>query len=201
MSGVDKITERILADAERQAQENLAAANEEKNKLLHQTDERIRMRNQAALDSAKADAADLLKRSQAVCDLEIRKMQLAVKRQVLDETFADAKKALARISGEEYTLLLSRLLEECALTGDGGVILSVQDSKIIGKPEFVKRAEKALREKGVDRSIKIEGTDDALDGGFRFVSGGMEINCSLDAVISQNRDALEAGVSRILFAD
>ncbi len=80
MSGIEKITERILADAREQAEANRAEAAGKAKEILAAGDALAEKKRQAILDQAKAEEIELHKRRQAVCDLEMRKDTLQAKR-------------------------------------------------------------------------------------------------------------------------
>lgn len=199
MSGIEKITERILADAREQAEANRAEAAGKAKEILAAGDALAEKKSQAILDQAKAEEIELHKRRQAVCDLEMRKDTLRAKRQVMDAVFREAGEALAKISGPEYETLLEKLLIECATVGSGKVAIAKKDQTFF-KPAFVKKAEKALEERGIKRRIEIDRADEAIENGFIYYADGMEINCTFAAVLAQERERLETGVYSILFA-
>jgi len=200
VSGVEKITQRILDDAREKAAANLAAAEKQAETILAEGDALAEKKRREILAEASAEALDLVRRRQAICDLELRKKTLAAKRELLDEVFRDAEQALSAVSHQESEALLEKLLVECAAAGNGRLIIAEKDAAL-PKPAFVLRAEKTLREKGLERNIEIDRADPAISGGFIYVSGVLEINCTFGAVVRQGRDRLEAGVHEILFSD
>lgn len=197
MTGVEKILERIVNDAKAQAEAKLAEAEKKAKDIIDQGDEQAANDLEMALVAAKAEAEDLIKRREAVCDLELRKEQLAVKRRIIDEAFLQAEKDVLSISDADYTRLMSDLLLECISVAEGEVIVSKRDGN--GMPGYVKLAEIRLAEEGRPRDIKIARMDKSILGGFIYSANGMEINCSLIAVVRQKREALESGVYGLLF--
>ena len=83
--------------------------------------------------------------------------------------------------------------------GNGKVAIAKKDQTFF-KPAFVKKAEKALEERGIKRRIEIDRADEAIENGFIYYADGMEINCTFAAVLAQERERLETGVYSILFA-
>lgn len=200
MSGVDKIIQKITEDAKAQSAENLEIAQAKADSLLQAGQEQAKAKKAAAMAAAKEEGQDLIKRQEAVSDLELRKQVLAMKREMLDQVFARAKEEIQEIGEEDYQRLMTRLLVECAKAqADGAITISKRDKGLLGKPDYVKEAEKQLAAEGLETKIKVDGTDESISGGFLYHAGGMQMDCTLTAVVSQKREALETGVNQILF--
>lgn len=186
------IIERILSDANAQAEEVITQAKADAEKSAG--DVLAAAEKQAAEISAKAqtDAAELIKRKDAVCELEMRKAQLGVKREMIDAAFNEASVELTRINEKQYSGMMLKLLENCAGLGDGEVkVAPIYADCFEGLLEKV--------EKSTGAKIKLAGKDDELEGGFIYSAGGMEVNCSFESILRQQRDTLEMGVHDLLF--
>ena len=198
MAGVDTIIERIMLDAQEQAESNRSAARQKAEAILAEGRDCTAKKVQAMQDSAKADAANLIKRHAAVAGLELRKEELAMKRAMLEDAFVKAENAVANVSDEEYDALMADLLAECANAGDGEVLIAGRDKRLL-PAKFVGMAQKKLRDKGVETRVKQGAVDERLENGFIYTADGMEINCSISEVIRQRKGELESEVYAILF--
>lgn len=198
MAGVDTIIERIMLDAQEQAESNRSAARQKAEAILAEGRDCTAKKVQAMQDSAKADAANLIKRRAAVAGLELRKEELAMKRAMLEDAFVKAENAVANVSDEEYDALMADLLAECANAGDGEVLIAGRDKRLL-PAKFVGMAQKKLRDKGVETHVKQGAVDERLENGFIYTADGMEINCSISEVIRQRKGELESEVYAILF--
>ena len=198
MAGVDTIIERIMLDAQEQAESNRSAARQKAEAILAEGRDCTAKKVQAMQDSAKADAANLIKRRAAVAGLELRKEELAMKRAMLEDAFVKAENAVANVSDEEYDALMADLLAECANAGDGEVLIAGRDKRLL-PAKFVGMAQKKLRDKGVETRVKQGAVDERLENGFIYTADGMEINCSISEVIRQRKGELESEVYAILF--
>ena len=198
MAGVDTIIERIMLDAQEQAESNRSAARQKAEAILAEGRDCTAKKVQAMQDSAKADAANLIKRRAAVAGLELRKEELAMKRAMLEDAFVKAENAVANVSDEEYDALMADLLAECANAGDGEVLIAGRDKRLL-PAKFVGMAQKKLRDKGVETRVKQGAVDERLENGFIYTADGMEINCSISEVIRQRKGELESEVYALLF--
>ena len=195
MPGIDKITERILSDAKVSAEEQRAAARQKAAEIAQNAAREGERQAKQIVDRAGVEANEIKRRRQAICDLECRKQFLALKREVMDEVYDEAKKRIASLSEEEYEALLERLLIDCSQLGDGEIVIAARDKSLL-RPEFLRKAEKKLHHR-----IAIAGVDEDISGGFIFRSGSAQIDCTLDEVFRQRREVSEMEVAKILFCN
>lgn len=85
MSGVEKITERIVNDAREKAASTISAAEAKCADIIEKSKKRADKNVQSMVDGAKAEGRELIKRKEAVFSLELRKEVLSIKRQMLDK--------------------------------------------------------------------------------------------------------------------
>lgn len=200
MSGVDKILEKILNDARESADvitgQAELQADELRERKLHQAEKKA----EDVLRAAQAEEQEILRRKQAVCDLELRKRTLAVKREAMQEAFDLAQERLLALEEERYRAFMQKLIVGCAALGDGELTVAARDAHVIDK-RFVDRIEKQLKAEGTPVRLHIAGMDDSLCGGFIYAAGGMQVNCTVSAILEQQREALEASVYSVLFGD
>ena len=143
MNGIEKITERIEGDAQREIDAVLNAARAEA--------EGITQRYQAQAGRESADlvargekaAAERVERLGSVAQLEARKLALAAKQEMLDRAFELALQKLCTLPDEEYIDLLAALTVKAAQSGKEQVIFSRKDRSRVGKA-VVTRANEML---------------------------------------------------------
>ena len=143
MNGIEKITERIEGDAQREIDAVLNAARAEA--------EGITQRYQAQAGRERADlvargekaAAERVERLGSVAQLEARKLALAAKQEMLDRAFELALQKLCTLPDEEYIDLLAALTVKAAQSGKEQVIFSRKDRSRVGKA-VVTRANEML---------------------------------------------------------
>ena len=186
------IIEKILSDAAAQKETALAQARSDAEQSARGITEAAEKQAEAIAAKAQEDAAELIRRKDAVCELEIRKAQLAVKREMIDAAFAAAAVKLTKISEQEYANMMLKLLEDCASLGDGEITVAPLYSGCFS----------ALLDQIEEKSgarIKLAGEDKELNGGFVYNAGGMQVSCTFESILRQQRDKLEMGVHDLLF--
>jgi len=196
---VEKITEKILADARAEAERIIEQARAEAAEICEKSEEKISGEVEHILEQARSDARDVIARRRAILDLELRKNMLASKRAVLEETYEQAKRNILK-NPDSYRQFLYNMLLECARMGDGTLLVSASDGSMITQ----KMLEDVLREMallGLTRNIELEKGHEEIANGFIYRLSQMDINCSMGAVFRRVQDQTEAGVSKILFSE
>lgn len=193
MNGLEKITERITADAKARANDMVAQAKDQAEAVS--TDYQARV--EALLETERAKAAELAaqttQRAEAAGALEGRKWILNAKQQLLEDTFTLALDKLCALPKEEYTALLTKLLTRAAQGGEE-VVFNQGDRAQVGKAA-VTAANELLK----DGRLTISEETRDIKGGFILKSGLIEINCALETLVEQEKETMSASVASHLF--
>ena len=171
-----ELLDKILSDARDRAEEIRAEAKTKADALLAAAaEERATLIDNVRKLSA-ASAPDVLKRARAMAELDVRKVSLARKQQLLSESY---EKAFAAIVGDKrYPSLLANMIKSAAEEGDE-VIFAASDAGRVDKKEEIVAAMKAkkvtaskekgafrggivLRGKACDKNLTLELELDSL---------------------------------------
>lgn len=197
MEGMDKITARIIADAEREIAE-----------IQRENDEKIEALTAEAQSAAEQESLELLTRGRRAAEerrerlsssaaVECHKLELAAKQELLEETFATAVEQLCSLPRGEYLALIASLAAEAAEGGEQ-MILSPRDAERYGT-EVILMANTALRAAGKRGELTLSAETRPIPGGFILSSGDVELNCAFDTLVRLRREKLEKEVAKILF--
>jgi len=194
---VQNILSRIEATANEDAQALLTQARERALRLEEQTQLKIEEERLAAVEEAKARAADVAQRLKSEAALQTRKDDLADKRAVLEEAFAQALAKMNHLPEEtarKHGLdLLLRIGQ-----GDEEIIPSAQSSWC--DENFIAQVNKAFAESGRMGGFALSKSPrDLPSGGFILKKRGMEQNCTYQALLALQRIELEQEVAARLF--
>lgn len=193
MNGLEKITERITADAKARANDMVAQAKAQAEAVAADYQGRV----EALLETERAKAAELAaqttQRAEAAGALEGRKWILNAKQQLLEDTFTLALDKLCALPKEEYTALLTKLLTRAAQGGEE-VVFNQGDRAQVGKAA-VTAANELLK----DGRLTISEETRDIKGGFILKSGLIEINCALETLVEQEKETMSASVASHLF--
>ena len=128
-------------------------------------------------------------------ELAERKEILAVKRELLEQAFAQALSAFSKLPQEEYQELIKAFLEETKDPACQQLVISADEERIT--PEFLAGLSKRA---GLALGATPGGEPKAHKGGF---SCGVrkEIDCTIPTLLQLDRAQLESEVAQILFGD
>ena len=182
MSNVKNITSKILKDAEAGKENILAAAEEEKNKILSKKASSANEIAQEILQKAKADAKSKKERVISSAKLKVRNNKLAAKQEIIDEVFEKSINKLTELSKEQFLNFVKNSILSMNLTGKQTLILNETGLKFV-----------------VKATIALSKTAGNFKGGFILENNGIEINSTYEALVSSLRDELEFEVAKVLF--
>ena len=190
---VQTICARIVSDARQDAAKTLSEANERGQAIERDSDRRIEEERLRILKRAKAEGEAERSNMLRMAQLDEKKLDLAMKRQVLDETFDTVVRGMALLPDDRARDYLEGLLLEAA-EGECRILVRQSDAHLFDEA-FLARVNAKLR--GAHVTLSDERRH--IPGGFILEKDGVEINCAYDAVVRQMRDALEADAARALF--
>ena len=227
MDGIEKITGRIEADAQKEIDTLLAGANSRAEEIRAAAQAQAKRESEEARVRWEKAAAEREKRLESMAEMESRKLVLAAKQEVLDEAFTMALEKLCTLPDEEYIELLAALAVKAARTGREKVIFSRKDRNRVGKA-VVTRANDALARKVAPRlpgdltdtkagaildkvvtgaSAILAGTGmltlaeetRPIKGGIILSDGDVETNCTFETLVRLQRENISGEVAKVLF--
>lgn len=199
MSGLDKIKEKIMADARAKADEIIAGAEREAVALLGSAEAEGGEYRQKRLIYAEAEAKKAYERELSAAKMEAKKRLLAAKQEIVNQCFELARERILSMPLSSYEDFLIEQIVSAAEDGTEQLILSAQDSERISLLRFLSQVNSRLADAGEKAAITIsEETVDA-PAGFLLRRGEVVINCTLDAMLADKREELEVELAAILF--
>ena len=193
MSNVKNITSKILKDAEAGKENILAAAEEEKNKILSKKASAANEIAQEILQKAEADAKSKKERVISSAKLKVRNNKLAAKQEIIDEVFEKSINKLTELSKEQFLNFVKNSILSMNLTGKQTLILNETGLKFVDD-SFIDELNKEAK-----ATIALSKTAGNFKGGFILENNGIEINSTYEAFVSSLRDELEFEVAKVLF--
>lgn len=194
MNGIEKITQRISADAQGEIDRVLGEARAEA--------EKITARYQAQADAEAADldarnqkaAAEREERLAGTAQMEARKAALAARQEMVERAYELALQKLCSLPEEKYAAVLAGLLIQASSTGKEEVIFSDKDRRKVGKAAV----EKANRDGG--KKLTLSGETRSILGGFILRSENVEVNCAFDTLVRLQKAETAGEVVKKLFS-
>jgi len=188
ISGTNKLAERIVTDAQEDAQKILAEAESAAAFIRQEGDKTVSARK-AELNSQKESAVkSLIGGYQTRATLDGKKDSLRKKRVVIDAAFTRAYEAMLTLSAEKRKAICANLL---AAQAEGG--------ETVMPAEQDRAALVALVAAMPEKKLKVSGDSAKIDGGFILLGTGYEKDCSFKSLLTTVRDAEETAVYQLLF--
>ncbi len=223
MIGLEKVTGKILADAEADAYAVLAEAEADCAAVTARMEAEIEAERERLREASDKECQAIILRAKSSAGMAKRDAILAARAAILDEAYATAEREIRAMSGDAYLDLLCKMLrtsllqqlesEEDSLRLYGEdiapetyeVLLSDRDRSIYGF-RLLRVFRTGLGSKfpasALDKLVLApEGRGTDIDGGLILRCGDVETNCTLSMLLAQNRRETEAKVNQILFGD
>jgi len=196
MKGIDNIVKAILDDAKADVQ---ATKDQTKQQIKQMKDKsKAEIEKQvSAMDKETAKKSEELKRREkTIMEVEIRRNNLMVKREMVDEAFRLAYKSLCDLNPAEYDSVVLSMMMDAVETGDEEVVPG-KDKKVSQK--LLDEVNAKLKSQKRNGNLKLSKETGDFTGGFVLRSNGIESNCTFDMLIGQLKPKLESEVANILF--
>ena len=196
MAGVDKITEEILQEAKSAAQALLSETEDKAKEIAGAAAKEAQSIVSSGEEAAKQIIAQQEERTKSSVIMRKRQTLLTAKQEVIDSVLQQAYDKLAGQDGTDYFKMIETLLKKNIHAGDGQLCLPEKDLKRL--PEgFAQAVSEAAKAAG--GNLTISEIPAKIANGFILKYGGVEENCSLDALFAQARETLRDQVSSILW--
>ena len=198
MNGIEKLTERIAADTDRERQSILAGGKAQAAEIRASYEALAESEYAESVAKGKQDAAERIERMGNVAQLEARKLRLSAKQEMLEKAFDLALKKLLNMPEAEYVDLLSKLAVEGSVTGREALILSVADRPRFGK-KVVISANETLEKAGKTAELTLAEESREFTGGLYIQDGKVETNCTFPTIVRMLKEQISGQVAQILF--
>ncbi len=188
---IENIIERILSDAQKDAEELLAKAVKEKEAVLAKAGhEAENIEKEVKIKSLK-DSEIHKERRISVADLEARKLTLAAKQDAIAKSFNKALSELSRMDADRYEKYLKDAVKATGMN-DGELLFNEADKKTVGQ-----RVVKAVNAEGKNMVLSVETIENK--GGFILRKGHVIIDATLETILNSIKETVTPEVAAILF--
>lgn len=219
MTGLDKITAKIISDAEAKAAEILGAADVECEKirarLAEAADKEIRLLDEAA----EKECAAIIERARSSAASAKKDVLVKTKSEIMEEAYAAAFREIRNLPDSEYLDMLVGMLkgavvrqldlerQNLELYGEEPVaeyyevLLNPRDRERFGKSlinALNRKVVGKLKLSDIER-VRLSSDTVNIGGGLILRAGDIETNCSFEMLFVQVRRDTEQKVSAALF--
>ncbi len=196
MTGLEKMKSQILDEAKETAQTKISEAQAQADHILADARAEAEKSRDSISRKSDEDIAAHKERVESSEDLQRRTKLLEAKQQMISDVLDKAYESLQNMEPEAYFSMLEKLVEKYALPEAGELVLSPADAARM-PAGFETRVAEIARGKG--GSLTVAKETRKIDNGFVLVYGGIEENCTLEAIFDAERDDLSDIAQKILF--
>lgn len=198
MKGTEKIIAHIRADGDAEAKKILDAAAKQAEEIRAASFKEALSEYEKLMQTGNAECEDILSGSRRIAEMEAKKSVLSVKQEMISAAFDAAREEIVNMPRDKYTQFLARMAAEAAAGGMEEIVLNARDKAEVGKA-VCKAANELLSAKGTPGKLTVSEDTADISGGVIVRFGGIETNCSIDALIRQRRSGLSTEVAAALF--
>lgn len=192
----EQVVEKILQQARQEADKIVADAQAKRDAQVKQWHDELARFQQQTEQMAQAAAEDKRQRLLAAARMENAKRLLAAKNELLDQLFERAKQQILQLPDDAYRTLMTKLMIKAVQSGDEEVIIGKNETRI--NDDLVKQVNRQLGP-GFKGNLRLSTKRADIAGGFILSGGKVQVNASIDVLLSQAREALEIELAKKLF--
>ena len=194
MKGTEKIIAHIQADAKAQADAILAQAELQCAEIRQSYEAKAKEHYAEKIRQGVKVCQDNIDSVERLNQMEARKALLALKQDMVSESFDLAEQLLVQLPQDKYIELLVKLAAQAAVTGDEEIVLNSRDRSAVGQA-VVDGAN--ARIPGTKLSLSASTGDFA--GGLILRRGSIEANCTIELLVELCRGDMSAQLAKVLF--
>ena len=186
---MQKVVERILSDAQQDAEKTLKNAQDKADQLLADTRASVQDERKLAEIEAENKAKSVLEKRSADARLESSKILLAEKRKTVSAVYNLALARLNALEKEDCLRLAKRLLESYAETGD----------KLYFAENFAYASEVSALPVIKAKNLAVQSERLPILGGMKLVGEKSDKDLSYEALLEADKDEFQAVLAKQLF--
>ena len=193
MSGIDVIISQIEQDTQAVCEKIIAEAQAKADKILAEARDQAQSVAAAGKEKTAARVADIKKRGESAADLEEKRVMLCTKQDIIATMLKKGLDDAKNLPDNEYFALIIQMVEKYSQPEDGIICFGRRDKERMPDdlPERVNSAAKGRL------TLAVEDAD--IDAGFILKYGGIEQNCSFDAIFASEAETLSDRAGKLLF--
>ena len=194
MKGTEKIIAHIGADAKTQADAILAQAEARCAEIREGYEQQAKQAYAERIRAGVKANQDRLDSMERLAKMEGRKAVLALKQDMVAESFDRACDQLVNLPEAQYVAFLAKLAAKASVTGDEEIVLNARDRKAVGE-----KLVKAANEKLGGGRLRLAGETGSFKGGLILRRGSIEANCTAELLVDLCREEMAAELAGVLF--
>ncbi|MEE8825982.1 MAG: V-type ATP synthase subunit E [Eubacteriales bacterium] len=196
MAGAENIVNEILREAREKADGTLSEAKRKADMTVSAARADGVAEMSATAEKAEKAASDYAKRVESQVGLRRRQALLSARQDIIETVIEKAYQTLSSQNDEAYFAMIGKLVGQYAQPEKGEILFSARDLGRLpdGCAAVIERAAA-----GRGGSLTISETPAEIENGFILRYGGIEENCTLEALFDDRLDELRDRVREVLW--
>lgn len=196
MSGLDKITARILEESAAKAKEITDEAKQKAEAITADGQRKTAEECERINKKAETVVLNTAEKGRTSAQLRHKQILLAGRQELIHEVIDTARQELSSLNDAEYKEFIVKLFNRHLPSQDAKLQLNAKDKTRLGVDTL-----EALKAAALANGAKLTISDEPADikNGFVLSYGGVEENCTIDALLDQSMDDMQDKVKDILF--
>ncbi len=196
MTGLEKITEKILLESQKNCEKILEDGASQVKEILAQAKLEADKRADEIINAAEAEADKKNAIAKSNAESITRNRYLEIRNAILNDVISAAYETIEKLPDNEYFELIKKLCYKHIQIGECTMFLSGSD--LFRLPDgFEDEINSVIFEKG---AVHVSETPADIENGFILVYDGFEVNCTFRAVFDDAMENLKYTLSRVLFS-
>ena len=197
MTGLEEMKAAIEEESRLECAEIGRRAQEQAATIREEAQAAAAARYQEIVLDARRECAGELQRAKTEGEMEVKRLLLRTKTELIDETIAMALRRLRELPDGDYFNVLQTLALSYARKGEGELLLSQRDLQRL-PADFADTLNGMLKNQGAQ--VHIGAQYAKIADGFLLAYGDIEGNCSFEALLEASLEQVKDALSRELFA-
>ena len=193
MSGIDKIIQEIENNTTQYCDSVLAQARQKADVIIADAQKQADQILADGKDRTAAHVADIKKRGDSAAELEEKRVMLYTKQQIINTMLQEGLSTAKNLPKDEYFALIKSMVAKYSMEDDGVIFFGENDNHRL-PADFLGELNQAAK-----GSIVLSSKPAPIDAGFILKYGGIEQNCSFDAIFAGEAEDLSDKAGRLLF--
>lgn len=189
MSGKEAIIEKIMSDGRAIVNSTLEEANNFSAEEISVAQNDVKVYREKNMAESFLEREEIIRRKITVANLEVKKLVLQAKQELIGDTFADAVKAI-KSDKKNYESLIKRMLK---FANDGDIVTFSQQDKDLFDEKWLKA--------NTEAKVVINKKYGAFSGGIILEGLGSDKNMTLEVELSSIRNSYEPEIAAIMFGE
>ncbi len=193
MSGIDKIIQQIELDSKTVCDSVIAEAQRKADKVIAEAKVKAESIVLEGKERTAFKVEDIKKRGDSAANLAEKRIMLNTKQQIISSMLKNGLDEAKNLPDDEYFELITGMVEKYSLPEKGEICFGKKDLNRLpaGYAEKLSAASKG--------ELTLSPDAAAIDAGFILRYGGIEQNCSFDAIFAGESETLSDRAGKLLF--